>query len=325
MRLTRPVGSGPGCAVRKRIASGCLNCALHELVGQLLAERHPQLHLDQVDAGRPADEVGHLAARDPRRALDDEHAPVGMRDQLREGDARLQAERVHGVRRDALRLFELVAVDGRRVDVDPADAEPDAGRAQAVRERQGDRLAAAREHDPVHLHPLDELLEDRLAARRRGERLVQVRVDVVDRLDAEDTALAARVGGLEHRREADLVGRAAALRERAHRGEPGLRHAGVGEPRAHRDLVRHQVRGLVPIPGSPRASATAATIGTARSALTVRTPSSLRRAVAFSTASTSEKSTTFAMSASFSPSASGLLSTAATRSPSSFARRIARR
>ena len=31
----------------------------------------------------------------------------------------------------------------------------------------------------------------------------------------------------------------------------------------------------VPIPGSPRASATAATIGTARSALTVRTPSSL--------------------------------------------------
>ena len=152
-----------------------MNLRVHELVGQLLAERHAQLHLDQIDAGRPADEVGHLAARDPRRALDDEHAAVRMRDQLRECDARLQAERAHGVRRDALRLLELVAVDGRRVDVDPADAEPDAGRPQPVGERQRDRLAGAREHDAVHLDPLDELLEDRLAARRRRERLVQVR------------------------------------------------------------------------------------------------------------------------------------------------------
>ena len=81
----------------------------------------------------------------------------------------------------------------------------------------------------------------------------------------------------------------------------------------------------MPIPGRPRASATAATTGTARSAETVSTPSSCRRAVAFSTAATSEKSTTFAMSASARPGASGFRSTAATRSPSSFARRIARR
>ena len=76
-------------------------------------------------------------------------------------------------------------------------------------------------------------------------------LDVVERLDAEDAALAARVGGLQHRREADLVGRAAALGERAHRGEARLRHAGLGEPRAHRDLVRHQVRGLRADPRQP--------------------------------------------------------------------------
>ena len=81
----------------------------------------------------------------------------------------------------------------------------------------------------------------------------------------------------------------------------------------------------VPIPGRPRASATAATTGTARSALTVKTPSNFRRAVAFRTAPTSAKSTTLAMSASLSPGASGLRSTAATRSPISFAWRIARR
>src|SRR5689334_21593216 len=80
-----------------------------------------------------------------------------------------------------------------------------------------------------------------------------------------------------------------------------------------------------PIPGRPRASATAATTGTAPSALTVRTPSMFTRAVAFRTASTSEKSTTFAMSASRSPSASAFRSTAATRSLRSFAWTIARR
>ena len=32
----------------------------------------PQLHLDEVDADRVPDEVGHLAAGDPRRALDDD-------------------------------------------------------------------------------------------------------------------------------------------------------------------------------------------------------------------------------------------------------------
>ena len=154
-------------------------------------------------------------------------------------------------RRDPLRLLELVAVDRRRVDVDPADAEADPRRTQPVGQRQRPRLAVAGDHDPVHLGPLDVLLEDRLLRRRRRERLVQVRVDVVDRLDEEDPALAAGVGRLQHRREADLVGGAMALRQRAHRSEPRLRHARLGERAPHRDLVRHQVRGRRPDPRQP--------------------------------------------------------------------------
>ena len=151
--------------------------------------------------------------------------------------------------------------------MDPPDAEADARRPQPVGERQRDRLAAARDHDPVHLHALDELLEDRLAGRRRRERLVQVCVDVVDRLDAEDAALAARVGGLQHGGEPDLVGGAAPLRERC-----GPRRSAAAARRRRRAGARIATLCVIrcavstPIPGSPRASATAATTGTARSA-----------------------------------------------------------
>src|SRR3954447_25255773 len=81
----------------------------------------------------------------------------------------------------------------------------------------------------------------------------------------------------------------------------------------------------VPIPGSPRASATAATTGTARSAETVRTPSTPCLRPTSVTAAASVKSTTSATSASPRPSAAALRSTATTRRPSSRARRIARR
>ncbi len=76
-------------------------------------------------------------------------------------------------------------------------------------------------------------------------------MDLVERLHPEDGALAARVGRLEHRREPDLVGGAARLGDRPDRGIARLRHPGVGEPRAHRDLVRHQVRRLDADPRQP--------------------------------------------------------------------------
>ena len=65
---------------------------MHELVGQFLAEGHPDLHLDEVDADPVAHEIRHLPAGNPRRTLDDDHAAVGRRDQLRESDAGAHAE-----------------------------------------------------------------------------------------------------------------------------------------------------------------------------------------------------------------------------------------
>ena len=72
-----------------------------------------------------------------------------------------------------------------------------------------------------------------------------------DRIDPEDPALAARVRRLEHRGEADLVGCAPPLRQRPQRREPRLRHALLGEPPPHRDLVRHQVGRLDADPRQP--------------------------------------------------------------------------
>ena len=82
--------------------------------------------------------------------------------------------------------------------MDPADAEPDAGRAQAVGERQEQRLAVPYDHDAVELDPVHELLEDRDARRRFLGRLREVALELLPALDAEHRALAARVRGLEH-------------------------------------------------------------------------------------------------------------------------------
>ena len=162
---------------------------------------------------------------------------------------------------------------------------------------------------------------------RLGERRVEVRVEVVLRLEPEDAALAARVGGLQHRGEADrLAGGTARSASAAHGREPRLRHARVGERAPHRDLVRHPVRRLRADPGQ----AERARRPRRRPARRGRPTRSARRrpraaAPTSVTASTSVKSTASPTSASWSPSASGLRSTATTRSPSSFARRIARR
>ena len=75
--VTRPVGSGPGDAVRNRIASGCENRGSASSSGTSLAEREAERDVDEVDADRVANEVGHLAAGDPRGDLDDGDAPSG--------------------------------------------------------------------------------------------------------------------------------------------------------------------------------------------------------------------------------------------------------
>ena len=98
----RPVGSGPGSAVRKRIASGCVKRGSATLVGNVLAERLPQRDVDEVDADRVAHEVGHLPAGNPRRDLDDGDAAVREAMSCGKAIAVAQAERAHGVGGDAL-------------------------------------------------------------------------------------------------------------------------------------------------------------------------------------------------------------------------------
>ena len=105
---TLPVGSGPGCRGEEADRERLLEVRQRELVGDRLAERLPQRDLDEVDADGVPDEVGHLAAGNPRRDLDHEHAVVGD-EELREGDAVAQPERLRRVRGDACGLRERVA------------------------------------------------------------------------------------------------------------------------------------------------------------------------------------------------------------------------
>ena len=193
-----------------------------------------------------AGEVGHLAARDARRDLDDAHRAVVRHDQLREGDAVPQTERVHRVQRDPLRLGERRR---RRSRPDRRGSSRRRSRSPGGRSRSdsvsGDRLAVARDHEPVQLEPVVELLDDRLAASatrrapragaRRGRRCDSTKK--TPRWPPESAGLS--TAGMP-----TVASAARALCRSRARGEARLRHAGVGERAAHRDLVRHQVRRL---------------------------------------------------------------------------------
>ena len=189
--------------------------------------------------------------------------------------------------------------------MDPADAEADAGRSQPVGEGEHERLAAALTTTiPFSSRPVLEALDDRLVRRRLGERGVEAALEVAARLEPEDAALATRVGGLEHRREA----RPSRARRGPRGGRGRRRSAAAGTPasasvRRIATLCVIRCAVWVPIPGRPSASATAATTGTARSAETVRTPSTAWRRPASIAAATSAKSTTSATSASCRPGA----------------------
>ena len=194
-------------------------------------------------------QIGHLPAGDPRGDLDDERPAVVGDDQLRERDPVPQAQRAHGPQRDALRLLERVAEEPGGIGVDPADAEPDAVGAQPVGEQQRIRLPAARDHQPVQLEAVGEFLEDRLAGRRFRQRRVEVPLEVAERTQEEEAALASRVGRLQHGRKADRLGGCSGLAPDTDRRELRLRHPALGEAAAHRHLVRHQVRRLAADPG----------------------------------------------------------------------------
>ena len=160
-----------------------------------------------------------------------------------------EAERAHRLDGDLPGEAQLLGRDRRRVDVDPADAEADSGRAEAVAQRDQRGLADARDHDAVQLDAVDELLEERLVGRRLGDRLVEVALELIARLDAKDGALAARVDGLQDRREGDLLERGVDIRRRAEARVRRLRKSGCTERVTHRALVRQEVGRLRPDAG----------------------------------------------------------------------------
>jgi hypothetical protein len=135
--------------------------------------------------------------------------------------------------------------------VDPADAEADPVGAQAIGQRQQPHLAASGCGETVQLEAVVKALDDRFLRTRFRQRGVQVSLEVVDGLEAEDPTLTARVGGLEHGGEADGLGGRMRPVEIAHRREPGLRHPALGEATPHCDLVGHHVCRLGADPRQP--------------------------------------------------------------------------
>jgi len=160
-------------------------------VGHLLAESLQNCDLDQVDADGVPHEVGHLAARDSRGDLDDGHASVRSRDELGKRDARAQAEGSDGVDGDLARAPKLLSVCRGWVDVHPADPEADSWRPQSIREREQRGLSVPDDDHSVHLDAVDELLDDRHARRRLGQRFVDVALEITRAIDPEDGALPA--------------------------------------------------------------------------------------------------------------------------------------
>ena len=126
----------------------------------------------------------------------------------------------------------------------PPDAEADSRRAQPVRQRQQLDLSVARDRETVQLEPVVERLDNCLAAAGLRQRGVEVRVEIVRRIEPEDAALPARVGGLEHRGQAGRLQCRVLLAQPAQSCERRLRNAALREQAPHRDLVRHQVSGL---------------------------------------------------------------------------------
>ncbi len=239
--------------MKKRIASGCENCGSGELVLDVLAEGLAKRDLDEVDADRMADEVGHLAAGDACGDLDDHDPTVRGCDELRKGDAVTEPERSDGIDGDLLGSLELVGGDRRGVDVHPADPEADSRWAEPVGERQQRRLASARDHDPVHLDAVHERLHHRLVRRRLEERVSEISLEVVRAVDSKDRSLAAGVDGLENRREPGRRERRSVTSPAgANRGKRRLRNPRLRERVPHRQLVRHSVGGIDPDTREPQ-------------------------------------------------------------------------
>ena len=303
MCVTVPVGSGPGDAVRKRIASGCENRGSATLVRHVLAERETQRDLDEVDTDGVPDEIRHLAARDAGGDLDDGDAAVRRGDQLREGDPVAQSQGSDGALGGSLGELELIGVDRGRVEMDPADAEADP-RAVAGGRRASRVGRRRRARSTMPFISVPSTKPSRIASRAGDSTSATWRFD--SRSPGESIRKTPRCPpestGFRTAGSADRLDRGTSLREAPHRGERRLRDALLGERAAHGELVRHSV-------GDTRCRSTAGRVARRRPRRPARRGrqrrSGRRRPRAAratrSTASTSAKSTTSAASASGEP------------------------
>ena len=219
-----------------------------ELVGHFSAERLRDRELEQIDAGAQADEVRHLAGRDPGGHFNDEHTVV-RDDELRKRDPVPQSQPAHGGERELARLIEDRRWKPRRKGMDPADPEAEAARPQPVRDRQQARLAAAHDQEDVQLLPVDERLEHRGAAPRERERLLQVADRVCLRLDHEEAALAAGVDRLDHCGQTHLGQGSLQVSVVGHDAVCGLPDPALREASPHLRLIGHPARDRDADPG----------------------------------------------------------------------------
>ena len=276
MRVTRPVGSGPGCGGEEADRERLREARERDVVGHVLAERLQERDLDEVDADCVAHEVGHLAAGNPRGDLDDGDAAVGRRDELREGDrvargrARAPTRRRPARRGAAARAGSTAGRRGssRRRSRCPEDA---GGRESVIERRLADRArsrcrSARRRRRTPRGAP-------RRSATRRSPRRGRARAPRGSRCGRRRAGRPSRPAS-GRPGSATVVERGVDVRRRSEGSRTaaagGLPHASAS--RIARLCVR-RCAVCVPIPGSPSASATAATTGTARSAETVSTPS----------------------------------------------------
>ena len=192
-RVTLPVGSGPG---RRRSGSGSRAAAGSAAAPSSSGTSSPSAWRSAISTRstptRMADEVGHLAAGDPGRHLDDGDRAVRVRDQLREGDPVAEPERLDGARGDPLRVRRA----GRRRSTP--------GRRGSSRRRSRSRAGGAgrtasaprprprgRSRCPFSSSPSWNLSTIASSRRRLRERGVEVRARGRPRVEAEDAALAA--------------------------------------------------------------------------------------------------------------------------------------
>ena len=249
---TRPVGSGPGSAVRKRIASGWLNCGSTSSSGSsspsairscTSTRSTPTASRTRSAIWPPGMRAAHSTTIDPA---------VGRGDQLRERDARLRARARARCAPRPLRLLELCR---RRSS---------AGRRGSSRRRSRSRAAAAGRRASAGSP------RRRARSRSRSSRCRRRTPRGSPRRSATRPAPRA---GARRSSSSDSTRKtprwppesagfstagnptsSAARRVSASvrtRGEARLRHARVGEPPPHRDLVRHQVRRLDADPRQP--------------------------------------------------------------------------